>query len=61
MLSEEAKKRLDQQFGLEKNMKVDYRSYGGSVLRAKQIILKKEKDIAKSNGRNGSGDHKGES
>ena len=61
MLSEEAKKRLDQQFGLEKNMKVDYRSYGGSVLRAKQIILKKEKDIAKSNKGNGSGDHEGES
>jgi len=60
MLSEEAKKRLDEQFGLQKNMKVDYRTYGGSVLRAKQIIIKKEKDIAKSNGRNGSGDHKGE-
>ena len=60
MLSEEARKRLDQQFGLEKNMKVDYRTYGGSVLRAKQIIIKKEKDIAKSNKGNGSGNHKGE-
>ena len=60
MLSEEAKKRLDQQFGLEKNMRVDYRSYGGSVLRAKQILIKKEKESAESNKGNGSGDHEGE-
>lgn len=58
MLSDEARKRLDQQFGLQKNMKVDYRSYGGCVLRAKSIITKKEKDIAKSNKRNGRGSNK---
>ena len=58
MLSDEARKRLDQQFGLQKNVKVDSRSYGGSVLRAKAIITQKEKESAKSNKRNGSGSNK---
>jgi len=42
-------------------MRVDYRSYGGSVLRARAIISKKEKESAESNKGNGSGDHEGES